>query len=282
MHKIRLPGGVDGAYAREIAIWREAVRICRVCGGRLPPLRRQRWGVSLLQRQSGAVGEAGMWETTSSVACGDTFPRGEGFWRWITLNDAAVRIHNAHGGVDAAATEAAIGYSTSTAICRHGGSGYAGDDLIRRLRRHLLACGFGPGSALKAHRAFIHYRTALCAPEGKAFGGDYALRCADSYTQGLWRQIAAATEAAIVFTAVASFLCFTSSRPRRRAVSYSIPISLSTSSSVVAQLVAMRLITRPSSSFSQKSSSAPSDRRASVSSSSTTKIWFVGVSMAKR
>ena len=120
------------------------------------------------------------------------------------------------------------------------------------------------------------------SPEGKAFGGDYVLRCADSYTQGLWRQIAAATEAAIVFTAVASFLCFTSSRPRPRAVSHSIPISLSTSSSVVAQLVAMRLITRPSSSFSQKSSSAPSDRRASVSSSSTTKIWFVGVSMAKR
>ena len=184
----------------------------------------------------------------------------------------------------AAATEAAMGcVSVAAAIWCRGGSGYAGDDLIRRRRRHLLACGFGPGSALKAHRAFIHYRTALRAPKGKAFGGDYALRCADSYTQGLWRQIAAATEAAIGFTAVAApSLSFTSSRPRRRAVSHSIPISLSTSSSVVAQLVAMRLITRPSSSFSQKSSSAPSDRRASVSSSGTTKIWFVGVSMAKR
>ena len=42
---------------------------------------------------------------------------------------------------------------------------------------HRLACGLGPGSALKAHRAFIHCRTALRAPEGKY----------------LWRQIAAAT-----------------------------------------------------------------------------------------
>ena len=119
----------------------------KVCGGRLPPIRGLRWGVSLLRRQSGGMGDTGMEEndlirhgfavppsprgkafggglrfmmrpfvyamfmaagcrrygdgdrlchccggnlvtwvkqvcgrTTSSVACGDTFLRGEGFW----------------------------------------------------------------------------------------------------------------------------------------------------------------------------------------------------------
>ncbi len=33
--------------------------------------------------------------------------------------------------------------------------------------RQLLACGLGPGSALEAYWASIHYRTALRAPKGK-------------------------------------------------------------------------------------------------------------------
>ena len=52
---------------------------------------------------------------TLTVAAAFKAAMGEAYTRRIALNDAAVRIHNAHGGVDAAATDGYVCFTTIAA-----------------------------------------------------------------------------------------------------------------------------------------------------------------------